>query len=145
MTKKRFKLIPAVYLYLIKNNKILMQRRFNTGYEDGNYSLVAGHLDGGETCKQALAREVKEEADIILNIKDLKVVHVMHRNADDHERVDFFVKADKWQGIPKIMEPHKCDDLSWFSLDSLPENIVSCVKFAIDNIRNNVFYSEFGW
>ncbi|MAG44442.1 NUDIX hydrolase [bacterium] len=145
MTKKRFKIIPAVYLYLIKNNKILMQRRFNTGYEDGNYSLVAGHLDGGETCREALVREVKEEANITLSIRDLKVVHVVHRKADDHERVDFFVKANKWQGDPKIMEPHKCDDLKWFALKNLPKNIIPYVKFAINKIQNKVFYSEFGW
>jgi hypothetical protein len=43
------------------------------------------------------------------------------------------------------MEPHKCDDLRWFELNKLPENIIPYVKQAIDNIRNKKFYSEYGW
>ena len=38
---ERFKLVVAVHLLLIENKKILLLRRFNTGYEDGNYSVVA--------------------------------------------------------------------------------------------------------
>ncbi|MFH0856765.1 MAG: NUDIX hydrolase, partial [bacterium] len=49
MPKERFKVIPAVYLFLEEDGKILLLRRFNTGYEDGNYAFVSGHLDGGES------------------------------------------------------------------------------------------------
>ena len=45
---KRFKLIVAVHLFLLRNDEIILLRRFNTGYEDGNYSLIAGHIDGNE-------------------------------------------------------------------------------------------------
>ena len=56
MIKERHKIIPASYLVLIKNNKILLQIRFNTGYEDGKYSRVAGHVDKGETFTEAIIR-----------------------------------------------------------------------------------------
>lgn len=150
MPTQRFKIIPACYLILIKDGQTLLLRRFNTGYEDGNYSLVAGHLDGQETFRQAMAREAKEEAGIILNSSDLKVVHVMHRFAVPNEpclreRVDVFLMADKWDGAPQNMEPHKCDDLSWFSLDNLPKNVIPCIRQAFECIKNNIFYSEFGF
>ena len=58
----------AVYLILIEDDKILLQRRFNTGYKDGNYSLPAGHLDDNESITQALVREVKEEIDLDLKV-----------------------------------------------------------------------------
>ena len=59
---ERHKNIPACYLYLKKNNQILLLRRFNTGFEDGNYFFVSGHLDGGESFTDAMIREAKEEA-----------------------------------------------------------------------------------
>ena len=51
--KKRFKLIPSVYIILVKDGKTLLLRRQNTGYEDGNYGLVAGHADGDESARAA--------------------------------------------------------------------------------------------
>ncbi len=142
---ERFKLIPTSHLILIKDSKILLLRRFNTGYEDGSYSIIAGHLEGNETFIQAMIREAKEEAGIYIKPKDLEVVHVMHRKQPSEERVDFFIKANNWEGEPKIMEPQKCDDLNWFELDNLPENTIPYIKQAIENIKNKVFYSEHGW
>lgn len=144
-TEKRFKVIPTSHLILEKDGKILLLRRFNTGYEDGNYGVVAGHLDGNETVLQATAREAKEEAGIDVKPEDLEVVHVMHRKYPGGERMDFFVKANSWRGDPRIMEHDKCDDLSWFDVDKLPKNMVSYVLQAIRHIRNKKFYSEFGW
>lgn len=151
--KERHKNIPASYLVLIKDNKILLQRRFNTGYEDGKYSLVAGHVDRGETFTQAIIREVKEEVGVELKPENLKVVHVMHRNApegvtsanESNERIDTFLTAEKWGGEIENKEPHKCDDLDWFDLDNLPENIIPYIKLALDCIKNKTFYSEYGW
>ena len=89
MGPNRFKLPVAVHLLLIREGQVLLLRRFNTGYEDGNYSVVAGHLDGGEEVKEAMAREAREEAGIEIAPADLQVVGVMHRLSND-ERVDFF-------------------------------------------------------
>lgn len=143
MVKERHKVIPASYLVLIKDNKILLQRRFNTGYEDGKYSVVAGHVDKGETFTEAIIREVKEEAGIILEAEDLSVVHVMNRNIQDDERIDIFFIAEKWTGNIENKEPNKCDDLSWFDLDDMPDNVIPYIKKAINCIKNKVVYSEF--
>ncbi len=61
MKEERYKFICAVYLLLIKENQILLLKRANTGYEDGKYSLVSGHMDGNETIKQAMIRESKKK------------------------------------------------------------------------------------
>ncbi|MFQ6087067.1 MAG: NUDIX domain-containing protein, partial [Candidatus Bathyarchaeia archaeon] len=80
MIKERPKLIPTVYLVLTKDNKILLSRRYNTGFHDGEYSFPAGHLHGeDETLKQAMVREAKEEVGIEVDLADLELVHVMHR------------------------------------------------------------------
>ena len=148
MGKERHQNIPASYLVLIKDNKVLLQRRFNTGYQDGKYSMVAGHVDKRETFTEAIIRETKEEAGIELKSENLKVAHVMHRNSgteENNERVDVFFVADKWDGEIENKEPHKCDDLSWFELDNLPDNAIPYIKQAIDCIKNKIFYSEHGW
>lgn len=143
--KERFKLVPTSHLILIQNNMILMARRFNTGWEDGNYSVVAGHLDGNETFIEAMVRETKEEANIKIKSTDLEVVHVMHRKCPNEERIDFFLKAKKWQGTVKNMESHKCDDLRFFPLNNLPNNTIPYIKQAISKIQTKKFYSEHGW
>src|SRR4030042_523687 len=144
MQKERFKLVSTSFLVLIKDRKILLLRRFNTGHLDGNYSMGGGPLDGNETFTQAAVREAKEEAGIEINPKDLQVVHAMHRKCPNEERIDVYLLAKEWKGEPKNMEPHKCDDLSWFRLDNLPGNVVPYVKQAIDRIKNKAFYSEHG-
>ncbi len=148
MMKKRHQNIPASYLTLFKDNKILLLKRFNTGYEDGNYSMIAGHVDPNETFTQCIIREAEEEAGILLKPKDLEVVHVMHRNsrtAENDERVDVFFITEKWDGEIANKEPHKCDDLSWFDMDKIPENIIPYIRHAIEKIKNKVYYSEYGW
>jgi len=142
MQKERLKIIPAVYLVLIKDNKILLSQRYNTGYFDDNYSFPAGHLDENETLKQAMVREAKEEINVVLDPEDLELIHIINRKIPSDERLDFFFKARKWHGEPKIMEANKCNDLSWFELDNLPQNIIPYIRQAIDSLLNNIIYSE---
>ena len=148
MAKKNHQNVPASYLTLLKDNKVLLLKRFNTGYEDGNYSMVAGHVDPGETFTQCIIREAEEEAGIILKPEDLKVVHFMHRDSKSNEfneRVDVFFMAEKWNGDITNREPNKCGDLSWFDLNNLPKNTILYIKQALDKIKNKIYYSEFGW
>ncbi|HRZ34045.1 MAG TPA: NUDIX domain-containing protein [Candidatus Moranbacteria bacterium] len=150
MKKKRYSLIPASYLVLIKNNKVLLQRRYNTGYQDGLYGFCAGHVEEKETFVETIIREAKEEIGIDLKADDLGVVHFMQKYVVPNPRelrgrVDVFIKAKKWKGEPKNMEPHKCDDVRWFPLNSLPKNTIPFMKEALKNIKNNKIYSEIGF
>ncbi len=144
MIREYFKFISAVHLFLVRDGKILLLRRYNTGYEDGNYSVPAGHIDGNERATKAMMREAVEETGIDINEDQVRMIHVMHRKSDE-ERIDFFFKATQWQGEPKIMEKDKCDDLKWFSFSQLPKNTIPYVKAAIENYKNRILFSEFGW
>jgi 8-oxo-dGTP diphosphatase len=144
MTQPRFALLSAVHLFLIRDGKILLLRRFNTGYEDGNYSVVAGHLDGGEQVKAAAIREACEEVGIRVSEENLEVVGVMHRKSND-ERIDWFLVATEWEGEIRNAEPNKCSDLSWFDLDALPENVIPYVRRAIGNYQRAIPFDSFGW
>ena len=143
--KERMKLPVSAQLFLIKDEKILLLRRFNTGYEDGKYSVVAGHIAGNETVAEAMIREAKEEADIFIAREDLKTVHVMHRKKGRGEYIDYFFFCDKWTGDIRNSEPHKCDDLRWFDINDLPDNMVDYIREAIEYYKNGIKFSEFGW
>lgn len=137
---ERLKLRVAVYIILIKDDKVLLGRRFNTGWQDGNYGLPSGHLEENETMIGALLREAKEETGVDIKSEDTKFVHVMHRKSI---YIDFFFTAQNWTGDPKVMEEDKCDDMHWFPLNDLPKNIVPSVKFALENYQKSLPFSEF--
>ena len=132
----------TVHLFFFREDQILLLRRFNTGFRDGEYSVPAGHLDGGETVMAAAAREANEEVGIEIEAGDMTFSTVMHRIEDD-ERVDFFVHVRKWQGEPFNAEPDKCDDLRWANVDQLPANTVPYVRQALENHLNGVRFDEF--
>jgi len=140
---KKQNLLAASYLYLKKDNKVLLQRRQNTGYQDGNYSFVAGHVDEGETYTQAMIREAKEEANIVIEPENIHAVHVMHCIFEKVVYVDTYFMADNWSGEVKNLEEEKCDDLSWFGIDNLPSNTIDRIKLAIDLIEKGIAYSEY--
>ena len=140
----RHTLVAAVHLVLRREDKVLLLRRYRTGWEDGKYSVVAGHLDGDESVVAAMVREAREEAGLTLDARSLRFVHVMHRKRPDgQEAVDFFFSCSEWEGYPQNMEPHKCDDLSWFSESALPGNMVPYVRHALHSIREGHTLSVF--
>src|SRR5574337_756907 len=134
---------PAtVHLFFFRGSQILLLRRFQTGYRDGEYSVPAGHLDGNESVMAAAAREAREETGVQIAADDLSFSSVMHRNEGD-ERIDFFLHVHKWRGEPINTEPDKCDELRWADLDSLPENTIPYVRRAIQNHLNGIPFDEF--
>lgn len=146
MASERFKLVPFVALILRKESKILLIRRYNTGYDDGVYACAGGGVDGDEPVTRAVIREAQEELGITLNPVDLKVVHVLHtKHPNGSETIGFFIEATQWVGEPTNREPHKCDDLAWFDFDKLPDNTINTFKHVVLMLSKNVFYSEFGW
>ena len=91
----------AVHIFLLRHNQVLLLQRAHTGYADGKYRVVAGHLDGGERMTQAAIREAHEEGGIALRPADLTVVSVMHRIANE-ERIDFFSPRPRGKARSRI-------------------------------------------
>jgi len=140
--KVRHTIIPEVYLVLSRNDDVLLIRRAHTGFEDGMYTLVAGHVDAGESFSEALVREAHEETGIVIQPHHLKVAHVMHRKYVHEERIGVSFSVTAWEHEPCVMEPHKHDDIRWFSVNHLPEHMSAYVKVALNNIHNGEFFSE---
>jgi ADP-ribose pyrophosphatase YjhB (NUDIX family) len=60
----RVKLPVVAHVFLLRPGSILLVRRCNTGFKDGNYGPVGGHLDGGESIIRAAIRECREEVGV---------------------------------------------------------------------------------
>ena len=144
MSPGRFHLLSAVHLFLFEHGRLLLLRRYRTGYEDGNYGVVAGHLEGGETVQRAAAREALEEIGIRIRPDDVEVVGIMHRRSTD-ERVDWFVSPSRWEGVPRNLEPDKCDELLWADPERLPSNVIPYIRRALDNAKHGRWFDSYGW
>ena len=140
----RAKFPVTVHLLFFREDQVLLLRRFNTGYADGQYSVPAGHLDGDETVIAAAQREAAEEIGLHIKPEDMLFSSVMHR-IDGDERVDFFVQIQAWNGEPANTEPDKCDELRWVSVHALPDNVIPYVRKAIRNHHDEIRFDEFGW
>ena len=141
---ERFRAKVAVHVFLVREGSVLLLRRANTGYEDGNYSVPAGHLDGDESATSAAAREALEETGVVIDTATLRFVGLMHRKSND-ERIDFFFESTAWSGVVANTEPEKCEELAWYPFDNLPPNVVPYVRRAIENYRAGIVFEEFGW
>ncbi len=134
----------CVYLVLEQNGKILLSLRENTGYEDGKWSMVAGHAEEGEMARDAMVREAMEEAHIMIALEDLDCAYVMDRKSPNRQNIDIFFRCSKYQGELRNNEPHKCGGLRFFDKSDLPENMVDYVKVAIADIFAGRFFGEYG-
>lgn len=134
----------ASYLILKKGEEILLMRRCNTGYQDGNYQVPAGHIDAGELPTEALIREMKEEIGITIKPEYIRFVHTGFRPKADStgDRVDYYFEVDRWEGEVTNTEPEKCDDLLWVTPTTMPTNTTPHVKVAIECIVRGEFFSE---
>lgn len=144
MSDSRFTFRVAVFVVLIRDGKILLQRRFNTGWEDGNYSFISGHVEENEKLRDAGSREALEEAGVKIKPDDLEVVHIMHNNTDS-QYINFFLVPKHWEGEPNNCEPQRCDDLSWFPLSDIPNNTLYFLKEFLKLYNENIIFSEFGF
>ncbi len=144
---EKYRSLVAVYAILVNDkNEVLLGRRCNTGYLNGWYDVPAGHLEDGETLREAAVRELLEEAGVKAVVDDLELVELSHRKSTDNRvYVDVFFKVKKWEGEPSIREPKKCDRMGWFPMDALPEKIVPYQGMALQAQMGGVVYREVGW
>lgn len=143
----RFLCPVAVHLVLIEEGRILLMRRRNTGFADGMYCVPAGCIEGGESLRHAMIREAHEEIGITLKAENLVASTVIHRKGDpfNWESIVVFFVPTRYQGVASNCEVDKCDDVRFFPLDALPENLVPYVRAGIANTLGGVPFSEFGW
>ncbi len=136
----------CVLALMCMGNEILLARRYHATFGDGLYSLVGGKVEAGETALQGIKREVNEETGLDIPESSFSLVHTFHRKGTDAELIALVFKVDiSSMPTPINKEPDKHDDMRFFKIDSLPDNIIPAHKQAITCITKNITYSEHGW
>lgn len=142
MSQPHFGLVPAAYVYLLKGDHVLLQRRQGTGYMDGHWVAgAAGHIELGETAALCAVREAREELGIDIAAQALLPLTVMQRTDGTDEpreqRIDWFFAAREWSGTPQVMEPHKCAEVAWHPLASLPDPIPTYERTVLTGLARS--------
>ncbi|MDQ0209198.1 NUDIX hydrolase [Alkalicoccobacillus murimartini] len=138
-------LFGSVHLLFQRENEILLLQRQNTGFEDGNWSVVAGKIDPNEDMLTAVQREAKEEVGVVIDRQDIEVAGVLHRLSGELNWVDFFVRITEWKGTPYNAEPDKSSALAWFPIEEMPDNTIQYVRQAIEKKEQKMWYDSDGW
>ena len=134
----------AINLVLVQDGKVLLMRRANTGWNDGMYALMGGHVEDGENPFHTVVREAKEELGIDIEMQDIKPLFTMSVNPD---HIYLYFGCEKYSGTIVNNEPEECDDIKFFSIDNLPQNVISADKKALQEIyfNSDSKFSTFGY
>ena len=117
-------------------NFLFSKRSSQSRDESGSWSPGGGGLEFGDTVEGTLRKEIMEEycVDIIdFESMGYRDVHREHEGIKTHWiALDFKVLINP-SGV-KNGEPHKADEIAWFSLDLLPSPMHS---------QWNTFYNQY--
>lgn len=117
----------AIGVYIVRDGKICLFLR-NSKHAGGTWCPPGGHIEYGESFFDAGSREAKEESGI--DVKDLEILGVtndVYENEKKHY-VTVHTKPVSYDGEPALMEPDKFDEMRWFDLSALPENLFPANK-----------------
>jgi 8-oxo-dGTP diphosphatase len=68
----------GVYALIRRDDAVLLTRISERGFHSGSWTLPGGGLDHGESPREGLAREVREECGVACEVGDLLDVHDLH-------------------------------------------------------------------
>jgi 8-oxo-dGTP diphosphatase len=138
---RHFQLIVDVHLLLLRDGRILLGRRANTGYGDGAYEPPSSRLAERETIVEAAVRVAAAQAGIELSVGRVSLAHVMH-DVSGAGRIAFFLTVDGWDGEPSGTAA-SYSDFDWFSLLELPANMIDRARVAIRNYADGAGFSTY--
>ena len=114
----------------------LMKRGPKCKNEVGHWTVPGGTVEFGETLKDTVIREVREEIGVEIEFDgQLPAVDHIIPSEKQHWVTSIF-PARIASGEPEILEPEKCDEIGWFPLEALPTPLAGSLQKAL-----NVFLS----
>jgi 8-oxo-dGTP diphosphatase len=128
----------TVDVIVIKDNKVLLEKRAERLLEGGKWGLVGGFMERDESTKQAVERETMEETGYkVKGITLLTIRDNPDRPHEDRQNIAFvyFCMAVKKVG----KSDNESSDIKWFDLNNLP----SKEDFAFDHLESINIYLRY--
>ena len=102
-----------------KDQYLLCRRGKKAKNERGKWEFPGGAVEFGNTLRETIIREMKEELDIEVEpLEQLTAInHILPHENQHWVTTGFICKIRK--GKPKIMEPHKCSEIGWFTISEI--------------------------
>lgn len=133
-------LVAAAYVVLRRRrpdgDEVLLQRRAGTGYMDGRWAVLAGHVERGESVHEAAVREAAEESGVVVEPTALRPLTALHRferrGPQVEQRLDVFFEVTTWSGDPGLLETDRASAMDWFPLRDLPAEVVPHERLVLD-------------
>lgn len=143
---QHYQAIVDVHLLLMRDGRVLLGRRVNTGYGDGAYEPPSSRLAERETIVEAAIRVAAAQTGIALSPSHVSLAHVMH-DVSGAGRIAFFLTADGWDGEPGGgADSHSAasySDFDWFDVDDLPANMIDRARVAVRNYAAGAGFSTY--
>lgn len=124
--------IGVAALVLDRDENILLLLRKNPP-EAGHWTIPGGGVNHQENFEEAIKREAKEEMGIDIEVGNLLIVT---EPIDSEQGTPWFSPVFLVQikaGEPKNLEIETHQELRWFSLENLPENINTTTRLAVEH------------
>ncbi len=132
-----------VVLALLRDDKVLLLRRgASAAWMPGVWHVAGGKVELGESIEEAAVREIAEEHGVRVAMENLEFRGVVTYDYDktDGDDADVFCFATRrWQGEPRIMEPHKHDAIKWVAKNELPDNITANCRVLFGGNGGNAY------
>lgn len=126
----------GVRMLLINEEKILLVKHT---YQPDWYT-IGGGVESGETPRQAMERELKEEAGITLT-SSLELFSVYYsRNEKRDDYIIFYIGHGA--GIQEIITSPEIAEKQWFPINDLPKDISPATRRRIQEYLNEIEVSE---
>ena len=147
MEPQRFMVRCAVHLFLIKDGKLLVEKRKNREYHDKEYDVIASHIIGNESVIDAVIRTAKVEVNIDLKREDIKPIQVMHQKSNPYEYINYFFIANNYSGELKNNDSDFCSGIEWVDFKYPVDNMMPYINEAIKNYLEdpNNHFTYYGW
>jgi mutator protein MutT len=116
----------------------LAKRGTRAGNERDLWEFPGGAVEFGETLRDAILREIREEYGITIAVVELLTVtdHILPEERQHWVSPSFVCRIIS--GTPTIMEPDKCAEIGWFSLDAMPAGLTKVTAHDLEVYRDYV-------